>query len=600
MKPIILYLLILSLSLSLCACSAGSSPETQPSTPSASTTVATPTSTTRTTSTAAPGTSALPTTILPSSTVTFPVTTVPPVTTTAPAVTVPPSVTTTAPAVTIPPSVTVPSPTTPPPTTTVPPPVATQPTPTVTPSAPTEPVTQPPLVDIPDFAFLLSTPHGTKLRVGENLQLNYSYTGADDALFFLVDDSSVAIVSGNGIVTGISQGAVYIEVYILINENYILWDWLCLFVVGPEESTAPDPLAFSFLVPNGVKLQAGTSSSVPYAFDGSADLLKFEIEDPTIASVSGDGVLTGLTPGKVTLHAFVWNGTEYVYQDFLIFYVVAPAGPQPDDTVVPGERFTLNWEEASWTAAYLNWPAYQTALKNSDGTPATVYYNLYRAEKADGPFYLDCEKWEDTEAGISGLEMRVANYFKVRAYVVCDGVATPAAESQVVCVLVGDINEDVHTSSKDWNFNQTQMEEARVIAKSIADSIMADASLTSDLERVAKAAKVVIDYAAKADYTTSGPYYNTPYGVFIAGEQSCAGCVRALGLILEYMGFQWGHVNPNQWTHQWCVVYDVDGKTAFADGSWVGVAGYGSWIDGQPYEYIQGVGLQRYDGLRPF
>ncbi len=579
MKQFLSWILAFLLILSLCACSATDAEQTQPAN-----------------STSTAGTTAVPrqtTTVLTTSvTTTVSVPTTPPETTGAPTPT-------TAPEPTVPAATTAPAPvaTTPPPTT-APAPVVTTPTTTAAPAT-TVPTTeaQP---ELPAFAFYFNTPHGTKLRVGENLQLDYSYVGPEDILFFLVDDSSVAIVSGSGIVSGYAEGTVYIEVYILLDGEYILWDWLCLFVVGPEESTAPDPLAFSFQVPNGVTLKAGTSSSVPYSFAGSADLLKFEIEDPTIASVSGDGVLTGLTPGKVTLHAFVWNGTEYVYQDFLIFYVVAPAGPKPDDTVVPGERFTLNWEEASWTAAYLNWPAYQTALKNSDGTPATVYYNLYRAEKADGPFYLDCEKWEDTEAGISGLEMRVANYFKVRAYVVCDGVATPAAESQVVCVLVGDINEDVHTSSKDWNFNQTQMEEARVIAKSIADSIMADASLTSDLERVAKAAKVVIDYAAKADYTTSGPYYNTPYGVFIAGEQSCAGCVRALGLILEYMGFQWGHVNPNQWTHQWCVVYDVDGKTAFADGSWVGVAGYGSWIDGQPYEYIPGYGLVAYNGLRPF
>ena len=162
------------------------------------------------------------------------------------------------------------------------------------------------------------------------------------------------------------------------------------------------------------------------------------------------------------------------------------------------------------------------------------------------------------------------------------------------------IREDVKTSSKDWKFDKDQMKQARKVAKKIAEEIMADKNLTTDLERIAKAAKIVNDYADWGDYTTSGPYYNSPYGLFIAGQQSCAGCTRGLGLILEYMGFEWGHVGENQWEHQWCVVYDVDGQTAFADGSWVGVAGYGSWLTDNAYRYIEGEGLTPHSGSKPF
>ena len=76
-------------------------------------------------------------------------------------------------------------------------------------------------------------------------------------------------------------------------------------------------------------------------------------------------------------------------------------------------------------------------------------------------------------------------------------------------------------------------------------------------------------------YTSDVPGYNQPFGTLVTFYSTCAGSTRAMGLVLEYMGFEWYHVNENQWSHQWCVVYDVDGQTAFADGSEYGVAGYG-------------------------
>ena len=37
-------------------------------------------------------------------------------------------------------------------------------------------------------------------------------------------------------------------------------------------------------------------------------------------------------------------------------------------------------------------------------------------------------------------------------------------------------------------------------------------------------------------YTTSTPHYNDPYGYFVAGVSSCAGCTRATGLCLNMLG----------------------------------------------------------------
>ena len=143
----------------------------------------------------------------------------------------------------------------------------------------------------------------------------------------------------------------------------------------------------------------------------------------------------------------------------------------------------------------------------------------------------------------------------------------------------------VHTEVKHTEAELEQM--AKEEAKAIADYIMNKLSLNSDLERIAVAARIVYEYmdagntipsyTINPDGSTSCNIvgYNRPFGTLITGYSTCAGDVRALGLILEYMGFEWYHVNANQWDHQWCVVYDVDGQTAFADGSWNGVVGYG-------------------------
>ena len=55
---------------------------------------------------------------------------------------------------------------------------------------------------------------------------------------------------------------------------------------------------------------------------------------------------------------------------------------------------------------------------------------------------------------------------------------------------------------------------------------------------------VVAVYGTDAD-----KYYRSPYGVFVAGVYTCAGSTRALGRVLDYMGYSWQHVNENKWVH---------------------------------------------------
>lgn len=101
----------------------------------------------------------------------------------------------------------------------------------------------------------------------------------------------------------------------------------------------------------------------------------------------------------------------------------------------------------------------------------------------------------------------------------------------------------------------------------------------SDIDKVCVAADAASFYSQRATYTDKDPDYATPYGVFVKGVYTCAGSTRALGMILDYLGFDWKHINENKYMHQWCELY-IDGKKVYADGQ-ANLVGYGD----HPYVY---------------
>lgn len=112
------------------------------------------------------------------------------------------------------------------------------------------------------------------------------------------------------------------------------------------------------------------------------------------------------------------------------------------------------------------------------------------------------------------------------------------------------------------------------LCKYYADCIMADKSLKNDLDRVTKAACITADYSWRCSYgVDSEGHYQSPYGVFCANVYTCAGSTRALGRILDYMGFDWTHAHEEENHHQWCIL-KMDGREGYADGQ-AGMAGYG-------------------------
>lgn len=79
------------------------------------------------------------------------------------------------------------------------------------------------------------------------------------------------------------------------------------------------------------------------------------------------------------------------------------------------------------------------------------------------------------------------------------------------------------------------------------------------------------------EYSTSAAHYSDPYGYFVLGVASCAGCTRATGLCLNILGIPYEHVNENQWSHQWCRV-NVNGTYWICDA-------YGLYCGPEPAPY---------------
>lgn len=248
------------------------------------------------------------------------------------------------------------------------------------------------------------------------------------------------------------------------------------------------------------------------------------------------------------------------------------------------------------TSIDIKWDAIKDILP--DGSKLS--YDLYAADKKDGEYTPIANALTDTKYTEEKLKSGTTRFYYVTVTVSLDDenklvsdkseivsaqtISPKSANSTVKTTKrsSGNSGSSTATTTKRYrnqpgNATPELNAQARVIAQQIANNILADKSLTTDLAKVTKAAQAVESYARKCRYTMEGDYYASAYGVFIKGEYSCAGSARALGMVLECMGYSWTHVNENGYTHQW-VELTMDGQHGWADGfAYVGQAGYGSY-----------------------
>lgn len=290
---------------------------------------------------------------------------------------------------------------------------------------------------------------------------------------------------------------------------------------------------------------------------------------------------------------------ESVYRDDNRTLVSETAAEVSVQTGAPeiGEVTGLSASMVSDSELAVVWEAYQPEATNADGSAPQVLYTLYGAETEGGEYAALAEKTAETSYTHAGLSEQTTRYYKVSAEVTVDGKAFSGPQTAAASATTDKTPEPVQpepesepsssaqpssgsgnssssggqtgSGSSGSSVRSEQDRQAAEIARQIAASI----GPGTDLERVSQAAQIVSSYYYQGVHKESGDNYYRPYGVFIAGESSCAGCTRALGLVLEYMGYEWEHVNENQWSHQWCRL-EMDGQMGYADGQ-VGWAGYG-------------------------
>ena len=272
-----------------------------------------------------------------------------------------------------------------------------------------------------------------------------------------------------------------------------------------------------------------------------------------------------------------------------------PSEPVTFVTETPqiGQVASVEAKAGGTSSVILSWQQYQEENTNADGSAPAVSYIVYYSDKESGSYEVVAEGITETSYTHTGLAAKTTGYYKVTAVVTMDekDFEGPQPETPVSATTeaatyyggqtgtgtagsgtagAGSSGGGSGQSSNTGLSSAQKQAQARAVAQQIAAGI---GTQGTDLERVAKAAQAVSAYCSKATYTTEGSDYSQAYGVFIKGEYSCAGATRALGMVLECMGYKWEHVNPNQWTHQWCKV-TMDGQAGWADGQ-IGMAGYG-------------------------
>ena len=305
-------------------------------------------------------------------------------------------------------------------------------------------------------------------------------------------------------------------------------------------------------------------------------------EQYTIRSMNMDGSGEEIIISEGTL-------TINLYEDML-YYV-------PQD--VPNKVFYIDLSDETREVQSLELgDLVRTALKNTYGT-TDIQIVKYGPIQFSGGYMIFMDMMKIGEQSYQDeyiYKMDTEEIFIIPEYCTDKGSAAPKQETGSNISAASDsgqaadagqsaVSQSAAPASNAAGAQSNKDAQARAVAQSIADSIPAG----SDLERVRAAAAAVAGYCSRGTYTSEVSDYNNAYGVFCKGVNTCAGATRALGLVLECMGYSWTHKNPNQWTHQWCEL-TMDGQVGWADGMG-GLADYGE------YPFLNGGSYTTSDGI---
>lgn len=146
----------------------------------------------------------------------------------------------------------------------------------------------------------ITLPTAINVVMGEKLTLEPTFTpaNADADLTWSSDDATIATVSADGVVTGVSVGQTFINV-MTDNGKY-----------GWSKVTVTKPLPTAIALPKNATVGVGASVSLTPTFtpEGAGSELTWSVDDESIAKVDANGVVTGVSEGLTVITATTSNG----------------------------------------------------------------------------------------------------------------------------------------------------------------------------------------------------------------------------------------------------------------------------------------------------
>lgn len=217
--------------------------------------------------------------------------------------------------------------------------------------------------------YALATSDVLPVVVGEPVQLSYSFSPAEATLpelTFSTADPSIATVSSEGLITGLRDGRTTLTVaptYAYTTSIAITLNVVTEPVPVASIEFVAESLPESFFVGQTATLRAALSPA-----DATFQRLVFSSLDETIATVTPEGLVTGVSKGTVTIRCSATDGSE-VYADYELFVdqvipvqkadLIAPTYSDPTDYTewAVGEscQLTYTMEPANASAYTLQW-----------------------------------------------------------------------------------------------------------------------------------------------------------------------------------------------------------------------------------------------------
>lgn len=230
--------------------------------------------------------------------------------------------------------------------------------------------------------------------------------------------------------------------------------------------------------------------------------------------------------------------------------------------VAPMSSFAAGWAKEGEEWVYLKEDGSKTVGWLQD--QGKWYYFQEDGWMVTGDWIPENGKWRYiTSDGPLAVDIKIGSYvFDAEGYYV---PTVPTVENP------GDGGHNYYKG-----LTEEQAREADLHAQLLASIILNNPENDTDLKKITEAAKMVDLYSYRPSRREPvGIDYRSPYGLFITKNFTCAGETRALGRVLDFMGYTWTHAHENENTHQWVIVH-MDGQIGYADpqGAYVGYGEY--------------------------